>query len=115
MNYRDGCYHKTLFFPKELDLLPKDIEVLHYCGYALERARQRRIIIPTSVHNCSIPEIQIEGGKIVKALYRAYHSSHYDICLVMHIINNKPFMVRTVWLNNTTHHITLDKSKYVMA
>lgn len=110
---RDGLYHRYIYWPKEIVHLGTDIPTLVYCPHALEKAKERKISLPSSVTGCYIPEVKIEKGKVVSAIYRAQYGKFQYICLVLHIINDVPFMVRTVWINNISHVITLDENRYV--
>lgn len=112
---RDGLYHSTVWYPEGLvEQLPTTVEKIIYCSHALKRAKDRGVNkLPRVITDCEIPEVEVKDGEIVKALYKTRKSANLDICLVFHIKHNKPFMVRTLWINNRKHKITIDKSRYV--
>ena len=53
-------------------------------------------------------EVEVENGKVTKAVIRVEYNSRKDICIVF-----RKWVVVTAWLcNKNDNHKTLDKSKY---
>lgn len=60
----------------------------------------------------SVVEVGVEGGRVVKILFRGRLDNERDVCMVL--IPGKVWRVKTVWVNlRTDQHGTLDRSKYV--
>lgn len=60
----------------------------------------------------TVVEVGVEGGKVVKILFRGRLDNERDVCMVL--IPGRVWRVKTVWVNLATDtHRTLDRSKYV--
>ena len=112
---RDGLYHQLVFMPPELlKKLPKRVDNVAYCPHAIEKIIERKILYPPAhIVNCSIPEVEVIEGQITKAIYKVDYTKHMDMCLVFHIKNNKPHIVRTLWVNNKVDRVMIDRGRYV--
>lgn len=67
-----------------------------------------------TLNNLQVIEVGVEGSRVVKILFRGYFSGNFDMCMVLIPNGERPWTVKTVWLNDRTDtHKTLDRSKYV--
>lgn len=82
--------------------------------HARARAREKNIVVPSTINlnDFDIIEIEIVKSRLVKMVIRGEYDDYDDICMAVSPENGRLF-VRTVWLNhwNDTHR-TLDRSKY---
>ena len=113
MNSLPGLYSKQFGLPTEVDQLPSVIRNLVYCPHAIKVADERHITRPNNMWQSEIVEVLIEEGEISKVIYKLYYTKMYDLFLVMHVKNDKPFIVRTLWLSPKNEWHNLNRSRYI--
>jgi hypothetical protein len=108
-------YHADLGFPENAKTQHGKM-LLDYSPHALSAALDDRygniLNLPKSLDttNAQVIEVEMDGPKTTKVVYRIPYNEEYDLVLVL--IPDKRY-VKTVWLNkNSDLHNTLDTSKY---
>lgn len=109
-------YHSDIRLPDGFRT-PVSTVAVKYSRHA-ERAAQNdrygKIDLPTSLDLSTgkVIEVGVEGGKVVKVLFRFPYTRRCDLCIVL--CPGRPAFCKTVWLNERTDkHVSLDRSKYV--
>jgi hypothetical protein len=102
-------YHCELGFPTIP--MPSGIMALTYSQHARSAAADDQISLPQFLDPlyAKLIEVEIEGRKVIKCLYRVKYNRTHDLCLAV-----KPDgFVKTVWTNrvNDTHK-TLNRERY---
>lgn len=65
-----------------------------------------------TLDNLEVIEVGVEGGKVVKILFRGRYTETLDVCMVL--VPGTEWRVKTVWINERNDlHRTLDRSKYM--
>jgi len=109
-----ALYHKDVFFPAPARNLQFSA-LLRYSAHARQAAttdQYGHIDLPAvfDSRKAVLVEAEVEGQKVVKAVYRQPYQGKQDLVLV---INPEDRLVRTVWINrHGDAHRTLDRSKY---
>lgn len=106
-------YHRDIGFPAGIKHLTGVIR-LNYSRHAKMAAEDDRYGImelpeTLDVTNGTPVEIEVQGGNVTKAVYRAGYDDELDMVIVLQPCG----FVRTVWFNKKSdRHNTLDRSKY---
>lgn len=106
-------YHYKIGFPKEVVLI-YGILNLKYSEHAKRESREDRygaITLPDSLNTAAVKliEAEVDGGVMVKGVYRAALNDLNDLVLVV----MRDGFVRTVWKNRKNdQHRTLDRARY---
>lgn len=59
-------------------------------------------------------EVGVQAGRVVKVVVRGHYTPTLDVVLVLIPNLDKPWTVKTVWINQRNDsHKTLDRTKYV--
>lgn len=108
-------YHADLGIPQNAKTQHGKM-LLDYSPHALNAALDDRygniVNLPKSIDTsqAQVIEVEMEGPKTTKVVYRIPYNEEYDLVMVM--LPDRRF-VKTVWLNkNSDLHNTLDTSKY---
>jgi hypothetical protein len=108
-------YHADLGIPASANTNYGQM-LLDYSQHALSAAQDDRygniINLPRSLDtsNAQVIEVETDGRKVTKVLYRIPYSDEFDLMLA--VIPDRRF-VKTVWLNrNDDKHETLQDWKY---
>jgi len=124
---KNGLFHKSLGFPAGAAAPWLGVITLRHTGHSsaqCSRPECRRwvkggvINIPDGeqldIDADSIIEIEIAGGRPVKALVRLQYDDNSDICFALLAPEFRTAVCKTLWtLNANDHHRTLDLSKYL--
>lgn len=124
---KDGLYHQSLGFPAGAFEPWLGTIKLSHTRHSLDQCQRpecRRwvskgvIEIPEgellNIDDESIIEVEVSGGKPVKALVRLMYDDHSDICFALLYPENGVSKCKTLWtLNANDHHRTLDLKKYI--
>ena len=114
-----ALFHKDIGFPANLNL-PKGVIDLRYSPHAQSAAKDDRytklgpINLPAAidVNEATVIEVEMEGAKVTKILYRAKLDALRDICIPV-IPRFGHLFAKTVWVNlSSDKHRTLDRTKY---
>lgn len=107
-------YHREIGFPAWFKA-PTATVTPNYGTHARKEAFEDRyghIALPATMDlsKYTVIEMEADGAKVVKILFRGALDARRDICVAM-MANG---FVKTVWVNlRTDTHRTLDRSKYV--
>lgn len=124
---KNGLFHKSLGFPAGATTPWLGVIAIRHTGHSSAqclRPECRRwvkggvINIPEGeqldIDAESIIEVEIAGGRPVKALVRLQYDDNSDICFALLAPEFRQAICKTLWtLNANDHHRTLDLSKYV--
>lgn len=111
-----ALYHFQIGFPKGFNSNVGKVRA-QYTRHAYEAAltdRYGRIVLPRMVdtQDAQCVEVELDGGRVSKLVYRIAYSKNYDLVLVCIPVQGH-FLVKTVWLNKRRdQHLTLDASRY---
>lgn len=109
-------YHADIFLPPNLKL-PNGAFQVRYTDHAIQASRSDRygnILLPAyiSTKQAKVIEVEADGQKVFKIVYRQPLDKERDICLAV-IPDRRCWVVKTVWINlNSDSHKTLQTSKY---
>jgi hypothetical protein len=92
------------------------IVMLRYTKHALEQCEVRSIRRFKGLDTAKVRLIEVTvnaQGQAVKALYRARHDEHMDVCLVVCLEQGSFGVVKTTWLNSCLdNHESLNTNNY---
>lgn len=106
-------YHADVFMP-ELNL-PKGTFPLTYSNHALRAAKDDRygmipLLTGINTEKAKVVEVETEGNKPVKILYRVFGNGDCDTLLAVRLPD---WLVKTVWRNKKNdNHASLNTSRY---
>ena len=109
-------YHADIYIPSHLNL-PRGPWALYYTEHAKRAAKSDRYgtitLMPyLLLSKCELIEVETDGEKVIKLLYRTQYDAKLDVCFAV-IPENGFFRVKTLWLNQRSDkHRTLNRSKY---
>ena len=126
--FRDGVYHKDVYFPKDLDIvvqyiLSKPLTIkpsLHY----FEKVYKNRLsqgAYKTALYG-DIIEAEVIDGQVVKIVTRVKNKfiPNCSMCFAIQLEDLKgteekgTVVIKTVWRNcEDDNHTTLDRTKYL--
>lgn len=114
-----NLYHADIVLPKGF-VSPTARVALKWTHHADQaRSNDRYGDIPrfksATLGRLRVVEVGMEGGKVVKILFRGRLDDTRDVCMVLiPAAAAQPWTVKTVWVNEANDaHKSLDKSKYV--
>jgi len=110
-------FHADVWLPSQLHaFMPKEAIKLSWSLHALDALKNDRYGCfqpPLFIHpkEARAVEIEFDGKKVTKVLYRIRNCNSYDLCIVVMPATG---VVKTAWANLVIDtHKTLDASKYV--
>lgn len=108
-----ALYHAKLGLPTGVRL-PYGVIQLVYSEHAKRAAFERGITsLPDylDLSRCRIIEVETDGRKAVKVVYRLSHNERLDLVIV--VLLKATYLVKTVWVNDKNDsHKTLCEAKY---
>jgi len=124
---KDGLYHQSLGFPAGAVAPWLGTLKLSHTRHSLDQCQRPEcrkwvkggvINIPEGeeqrIDEECIVEVEVSGGKPVKALVRLMYDDNSDVCFALLAPENNVSKCKTLWtLNANDHHKTLDLSKYI--
>jgi len=124
---KDGLFHNTLGFPAGALTPWLGVVTLQHTSHSQAqcyRPECRRwvkggvINIPDGekleIDADSIIEVEVAGGRPVKALVRLQYDDNNDVCFALLAPESGRARCKTLWVCNVNdHHRTLDLSKYI--
>lgn len=124
---KDGLFHKSLGFPAGATAPWLGVISIQHTGHSRSQCYRPEcrkwvkggvIDIPEgdrlSIEAEDIIEIEVSGGKPVKAVVRLQYDDNSDVCFALLAPVDGWSICKTLWtLNANDHHRTLDISKYV--
>jgi hypothetical protein len=115
MTKTTSLYHVSIGLPATFRA-PVGTHALHYTKHAFAAAQNDRYGVPTlpdrlDPRQARIIEVEMDGYRPVKVLYRLPHCDRFDLCMA--VVPGAKFVVKTIWLQDKKdNHKTLDESRY---
>lgn len=106
-------YHAKIGFPSTYRR-PVGSVRLSQTKHAAVMADERGITIPTHINfrYANIFEIDMNGNKVSKVVFRSIYDRYNDICMAVSLERGKAVVI-TAWLNSVSdNHTTLHHSRY---
>jgi hypothetical protein len=114
----ETLYHSEIRLPRGF-VAPTGRVELSWTRHAdSERTKDRYAEIPKfkglSLKRFSVVEVGMVGGTVSKIVFRGRLDDINDVVIVLIPNGNRPWTVKTAWINRKTDaHKTLDRSRYV--